>query len=207
MLEQLETRRLLAGNVTAVADGAGVVIITGDNKSNDVQVTVDGFFDVRVIPVSGTTVNGGTSDVVFPGTNLSLRSAVITTDNGEDNVEVIAPYFNDLSIDTGNGKDSVNVHTGIFIEDKIANLNVDTGNGDDLVRVAITSLVFTEIGNNLTINTGNGSDKIELAGDLDIGGNLTIDGGSAPDILDLTGVVGGSVAGATNFLNIETLIT
>jgi hypothetical protein len=199
MMEQLENRRLMAGNVTAFINGAGALVVLGDNKSNDVQVATD-FGNTLVVPVPGTTVNGGTTTVSFAG----FPDVVINTGNGEDTVDIVDPFSQSVSINTGNGQDRVTVRDDAFTDDTLDNLDIDTGNGDDVVSVNLTS-TNTEVVLNLRISTGNGADRIALAGDLDIGGTLFIDGGHGPDTLDLSGLSGAS-AGGVDIRNIENFI-
>ena len=200
MVENLETRRLFAGNVTAAINGAGELVVTGDNKSNDVTVFVNGSFDTIVIAVPGTTVNGGTADVNFGN---SLPDIVISTGNGEDNVVVGGTVDQNVSITTGNGGDRVEVNNGGFSDTDVDDLTIDTGNGNDVVIVALDSN-NDEVDGDLSIHTGNGSDFIRLAGNIDVLGDVDIDGGHGPDTLDDDGL--DTVGGTTTVSGIETLI-
>ena len=57
-LQSLESRRMLAGNVTAALDEFGeTLVITGDNKANQF-IVVAGSNDTTVTGLNGTKVNG-----------------------------------------------------------------------------------------------------------------------------------------------------
>ena len=196
MVEALETRRLLAGNVTAVLDG-GTLVITGDNKSNDVLVVMDA--NTHVVAVPGTTVNGGTANVDFGG----LPDLAISTGNGEDTVDVVDPLDQNISINTGNGQDSVSVRTVNF-DSSTDDLTINTGNGNDSVLLQDSLANVLDIHGDLNINTGNGSDDITFVGVVGVFGDATIDGGHGPDTLNDDGLL--FVLGTRTDLNIETTI-
>ena len=66
-LEPLESRLLLAGNVTASVAG-GSLFLTGDNLLNDIVVKTPVAGQVRVESgASATTINGGAGPVTFNG--------------------------------------------------------------------------------------------------------------------------------------------
>jgi hypothetical protein len=218
VIEAMETRQLLAGNVTAGIVG-GVLVVQGDNKSN--TIVIQSFSDVttKVIPAPGTTVNGngaatfvgwpaitvdlGNGDDSVTFVDLVFQSVNVTTGNGNDRVigaiDGFPPnIFGHLTIDTGNGDDHVHLggDTGVA-----ADMNIDTGNGADVVEVVDN----TGVGGNINIETGNGPDIVRLAGTFSIGGNLKVDGGRGPDVLDRGGA-GFSIGGTVTFIDIETLL-
>src|SRR4051812_3678573 len=90
MIESLETRRLLAGNVT-VTDVGGVLSIIGDNKSNQVQITSDvSVTGYQINGLAGTTVNGGAS--AFFDAHFVARDVSVSMGNGDDVVRWDASY-------------------------------------------------------------------------------------------------------------------
>src|SRR5262245_35412351 len=152
MLESLESRRLLAGNVT-VTLAAGLATITGDNKSNQLEIVFDAnTFDLSVGGLSGTTVNGGTAPV-----SIGIAGVKGETGNGDDLVKVhsinggtvifIIDVPDGGSIETGNGADVVAMDRLAF-----SDTNISTGNGADVVHLSNVA------GNNLNVDTGNGAD-------------------------------------------------
>src|SRR5215218_5190885 len=109
-LESLESRRLLAGNVTVAHDSGFNLIVEGDNKSNQIDVEwVDG--QILFTGLAGTTVNGGPSAALSAVAN----SVQIRMGNGDDFVawaQDSGPFEligieGPLFIDTGNGSDEV----------------------------------------------------------------------------------------------------
>jgi hypothetical protein len=217
IVESMELRRMLAGNVTATIVGSDLVI-RGDNKSNQIVLATHADSTTTVAPAPGTTVNGnGTATFDgFPNVLVNMgngddsvtlvdmfQSASIVTGNGSDTVigaiDVFPPnVFFDLNIDTGNGNDLVHLggFTGVFND-----LNINTGNGDDVVEVVDATAVE---GNHLSINTGNGADFVRLDDEFFVPGIIALDGGNGPDVLDISGAFG--TAGGLIILNFETII-
>jgi hypothetical protein len=194
MLESLENRRLLAGNVTAALVG-GTLVITGDNKANDFQV-IAGFSDTTVVGLNGTRINGN-GPAVFGG----FPDLRIDTGNGDDKVDLIDIYGfggQDANVATGNGQDTVIIRA-LAIDSSIGTLNIDTGNGDDLVDISNTTL------GDANIRLGNGDDTLKLSGDIVFVGTVVADGGHGNDTLDQSGVTSFSGTPGTP-LNFETFI-
>src|SRR5262245_23665112 len=101
MLEPLELRRMLAGNVTATLVG-GELIIHGDSKSNAIVVSTHPDNTTTVAPAAGTKVNGGGQTATFAG----FPEVACDMGNGDDNVALV-DMFQTASIVTGNGNDTV----------------------------------------------------------------------------------------------------
>ena len=221
LIENLETRRFLAGNVTAALDTSGVLIVTGDNKANQFEVSTDPGPDrTEVTPLGDTRINGGTAPVVFAG----FPDVVIATGNGDDFVrlrdftiqdvdvstgsgnDVVVGdiddfggnIFNDLSIDTGNGDDSVTLTE----KTQILDLSINTGNGDDAVSLLDDTVVF----GNLSIQTGNGADEIAATGQFVVLGTATFDGGHGHDTLDESGITFFAFGSPPDIIAIETVV-
>ena len=189
MVESLETRRLLAGNVTAGLDGGGVLVIKGDNKANDFQV-IAGFSDTTVVGLNGTTINGGASANFGGFPNLK-----IDTGNGDDKVDLIDIYGfigQDASITTGNGSDTVIIRPASF-DSSVEILSIDTGNGDDFVDIADSAFL------DANVKLGNGNDTIKFSGDIGFFGTVVFDGGHGSDTIDASGATFTGVASALNF--------
>jgi len=145
-IECLESRCLLAGNVTVSVSASGDLRIKGDSAGNCVEITqfdtdADTFVDTTV--VSGcvgdddTTINGGPGPFV---TGLIGRDLKIDLKGGDDSVFI--------------GFDAIGPTTGVLVP---RHLKVDTGAGMDFV------LVFAKVGGNTTIKTGADADGVALA--------------------------------------------
>jgi hypothetical protein len=202
MVERLEGRRLLSGNVTVVLDPATfTLVVHGDNKSNDIVIPPFGDISYTIVGRNGTTVNGAAFADLYTGD--AVPNFAIDMGNGEDVVELGENppgrryIVNDLVIRTGNGSDTVKVDATVD-----GNLDIDTGNGDDHVEL-IGAWVF----GNLKINTGNGDDSITLDygdfGENRVGGNSSMDGGRGQDVL--TGIGTLYTDGTQTIVDVETV--
>jgi hypothetical protein len=135
MFEVLELRRLLSGNVTAVTTGVGIegtITLTGDNKSNDITIGRSNF-DYVITGNNGTTVNGAASVTLVDG---HFRNIIAKMGNGDDVLTFGGDGFNSADVDMGNGKDTVNIGSVLFHNfsaNSAGNVSIDTGNGDDSV--------------------------------------------------------------------------
>jgi hypothetical protein len=184
MVEQLEGRRLLAGNVAVVViPQINTVAIIGDNKSNELRVT--GLFNATytIEGLNGTTVNGQ-SQVQVPAAGPNGSNFFVSLNNGDDSIEFgnFVPGFsaNRVIVETGNGDDTVGFHNVTAFN----GLSIDTGNGEDDV-----TLDFVDIrGDDLNINTGNGEDTVTFGGTGSgvtvFDGDANINGGRGNDTLN-----------------------
>jgi hypothetical protein len=156
-LEQLEARRLLAGNVTVVAEPAspehifGFIRIVGDNEDNDITIVAN-VGNFTVIGNAGTTVtyNGVTGPIA---NNVLGGGLDVSLGNGDDRVQISGPTTLDsVDISTGNGDDIV-LATNMVAQ----SLAISTGNGEDLVRLQNINLLDPA---GLVVDTGNGDDDV-----------------------------------------------
>src|SRR5438876_651028 len=139
LVESLEGRRMLSGNVAVAFDGTTVTVL-GDNKSNQIVITGKNF-GYRVIGLAGTTVNGAPfADAITGGAAANMR---VSMGNGEDFIRFEksdGPGIGllDTSIAMGNGSDSLlfKDFVGVF-----GNLDLTTGNGGDDVHFDSDTLV------------------------------------------------------------------
>ncbi len=85
VIEHLETRALLAGNVVASLNGSHLTV-TGDAADNSIDITIlNGQIQLRGL--NSTTVNGGTTPfVVATGTNALDGNVLIQMAGGNDSV-------------------------------------------------------------------------------------------------------------------------
>ena len=218
LIEKMEGRQLLAGNVTATIVG-GVLTIKGDSKANEIQVDSNDDFTTTVTGV-GTTINGNPLPATFPGpppisidmgdgddvvtlSDMQFQSVTVTTGKGNDyvlgvNRDVADNLFNRLTINTGDGDDYIRLggSTGVAVD-----LNIDTGKGNDMVE----SVGSLGVGGNVKISTGADNDSVRFAGSAFIGGSLSADGGDGGfDVLNKS-AASVSVGGSTSFTNFEVL--
>src|SRR5215475_4050679 len=87
VIETLEGRQLLSGNVSVSYDAAtNTVNIVGDNKSNDIVVTglFNGTYNIK--GANGTTVNGG-AEANIPAAGALGSNFDVSLGNGDDSVE------------------------------------------------------------------------------------------------------------------------
>src|SRR3954452_19098679 len=88
LVEPLERRVLMDGDVGAAFSAAGNLSITGDADDNRVRITQPAAGTIRVTGLEDTTVNGQSS-VDFSGSLNDLR--INTRQKGEDGVEIQGP--------------------------------------------------------------------------------------------------------------------
>jgi hypothetical protein len=217
--EQLETRQMLAGDVT-VSVVAGDLVITGDALSNAIvlEATANaGEFvisDAADAGVGATTINGGATPVTLAGVTGGI---VITMDDGHDRVTISKArdidIADELVINTGPGDDRL-TSTGTRRITIGANLSVVTGDGDDVVsisqiRVGGNATFDTGVGHdrvtlsntslasdrlnyvagNLVLHAGDGSDVFALTASMTVGHNITFDGGLGNDVLNAPNLI------------------
>jgi large repetitive protein len=185
-VESLETRRVLAGNVSAALSGYHL-LITGDNLANDITITaLPGTPGrVRITPAAGTTLNGLSVPLTFPSfgdIRLSMQGAsdnVIF--NGDAGLTDSLP--GSLVVDNGEGN-----NTFTLSDYSIGtNLTVRSGSGVDAI-----TLTNNIVGNNITINNGHangfGRQTTNVETDNTIGGNLRISNLNGDHDINITGI-------------------
>ncbi len=164
--ESLETRTLMAGNVTAAINEAGNLEIRGDSKSNVVAVTQFNNGEWKVQGLVGTTINGKSSEKFeySGGMDVSLG-------RGNDGFAIVkGDLQGELSIRTSDGIDGV-----ALTRLRAWSIFVHTGADTDAILVAKvtveapltepenpTSLLQSELGT-ATFQTSSGDDYVLLA--------------------------------------------
>ena len=197
-LEGLESRAMLAGNVTASVSG-GSLILRGDSLGNDVAVTWIAPNRYQVTGV-GTTINGGAGFIasgVRNNIDIDLRggddtltvtgsalptgvdlggSLLVRTQHGIDSATIADISVGGIiRVDTGYGGDTVDI-SNTFANDDILVLTfwgVDT--------VTATGVEANDL---LLIDTGEQFDTIEVTGAL--AGHAIINSGNGNDRMTLT---------------------
>src|SRR3954469_10539995 len=122
-LEGLESRALLAGDVT-VAVLNGNLSIVGDSAANDITIQEGATANSIVVTGIGTTggnttINGGTNIGTFTGLT---RNIPVRMNGGDDTVSVLADLAapGNLSISMGSGDDTVAIGDGSTIAGKLS---------------------------------------------------------------------------------------
>lgn len=137
-LEALESREVLAGNVSVFVQGS-VLFVLGDNRDNGVEIRQSGIdtYQVRGLHHGGsaTTINGSTGTRTF---NAVGDDVFVSLSGGNDRVDVLGQsngqrslIKGDLKVYGGSGNDFIymnKVHTW-------GNVLVDTGSGKDTTSI------------------------------------------------------------------------
>lgn len=211
MLEQLENRQMLAGNVVATLNDAGDLKISGDDLDNDVFV----IFEEGQISVSGengTTVNGKSFESFFAE---ELRDVTIRMRDGDDSLNITAgsPMMRNVTVDMGTGVDSLTsggLNTSGNVSLKLGsgkkgseqsltlrgshassermiggNLTITGGADRDVLMVGDDSGI-AQVAGKTSINMGGGANEVKVE-NLQGQNNLKIGGGSGEDVVILTG--------------------
>ncbi len=176
-VEPLESRLLLAGNVTAVLTNAGTLRITGTNEANQVLVTADGFGNISVEGKAGTgtTINGAGQQFFSTGSFHAVpQDLVINLKGADDFLEIdgIAVLRN-LRVITGSGDDTVGVFGALVQRD--ANFNL--GSDNDLLGFS-----DVQMSGKLRVQGGSGDDMLGLAHCVSVMGTSSVNMGSGDDV-------------------------
>jgi hypothetical protein len=195
-VERLESRAMLAGNVSAFVDGGGNLIVRGNNGDNGVLISQvdDGEYAVIGFDFGSgaTNINGSANGaVVLTGVtgdvNVDLRGGndALAIGNVAEDLALLAENCGfGIGIGSGSGSGSeaalVEPVEGRFFVPR--NLIVNTGDGND--GVAITA----DVNGFVLINAGNGNDGVAFGNlafaesDVNIDSSLTILTGNGNDI-------------------------
>jgi cyclophilin family peptidyl-prolyl cis-trans isomerase len=176
MIEHLERRELLVGQVQAVVRGNDL-ILTGENSANQVEIA---FFDgdVAVRPKQGTRINGQTGrfiafqntdtvpgsirinmkkgdDTVILSTGLKVQKDVVVNGRQGDDTLALdnAIVRDDLIFLGGVGSDSVSIEDSRIVDNTVVRMS----HGDDLL-----SIVNSEVRDDLKVRGSLGDDSIVL---------------------------------------------
>ncbi|MEZ6055932.1 MAG: hypothetical protein R3C01_04435 [Planctomycetaceae bacterium] len=181
-IETLESRLLLAGNVTAVLKGS-TLVITGDAAGNSILVTET---DDHAFSVQGrdTSVNGVVDGLAtFEG----VSNIKIDLKGGNDFFSMMGDLHAELksvSVKLGDGDDdaasvinggSGTIYAGIH-KMRIAKLTVDTGDGDDTFVLA-----GSQINKSLNAKSGDGDDVVTISSNI-ISGKVAVNTGNGNDV-------------------------
>jgi hypothetical protein len=181
-----------AGNVTAVADGFGGLVITGDAMGNSIKVEDDDADDTwDVIGAGGTTVNAGPSASIAVPTG----SIVINLGDGDDSLKMKGGSVPlNLSVYMGIGADKAKIQDltlGTF-------LHFEGEDGDDkaqITRVAVTDLgdsYYSSIDGDLFGGLGTGTDAIKVKEFSDQDARMSLGDGDDKLLVAKSTLTGGS---------------
>ena len=191
--ERLESRVLLAGNVT-VSINETRVLLTGDDQANDLELVASpGSIALR--GRNGTTINGtesplvvsaasntldralivrllGGSDVFTVGSDITFSGPVqVALGAGDDTVSLTGARLNGrLSINSGTGADSVSLNRLVAAND----VSVDSGNS------VLLTISESTLQKSLTAAGGGGADSIVLT-DTTVSGAVQLQTGRGED--------------------------
>lgn len=197
-IQQLEQRALLAGTVL-VTFASNVATITGDNKSNSIDVDVDAGGVITITGQEGTKVSFGgvvrdaEDPLVLPsptaalGINVSLRGGSDAINLNVSGGLGTLPLKN-LTVDMGDEEDEVSILVGEGTTLNFADvINISTGEGGDELDIQIDGVV--NVAKTLTLNTGADDDdgELQVDGTLTVKGAVSILTGDGEDFFDISG--------------------
>ena len=152
-MESLETRDLMAGDVSAQVIN-GNLIITGDAADNKITITQVSSTSYR-IRGQDTTINGRQAATFVVSNNVRISML-----GGNDVVTIGTPTGSpttlkrDLSINMGGGRDTINVYSS-----RVRNVTLKLGGGADKVNFA-GSITVTGV---IDADGGAGTDRATQA--------------------------------------------
>lgn len=166
--EQLETRRLLAGNITTLQQG-NVLTIFGDDASNGIAVYNSSPGVVQLLGLNGTTITGTTLFTNVTGINFNFNAGLSGVNKGDDVIVVT----------------NLSLSAGIAVAAADGNIIVALGQFDNsggLVDSAVNShLGAVSIGNGLGITLGSGTNTV-------VANNVAVNGGVGLNFVIVSGV-------------------
>jgi hypothetical protein len=214
-LETLESRCLLAGNVTAKVVN-GELQITGDGGANYITL-LEYFYDDEIggtFRIAGKNYNGAYDAAGYPDTGTTP-----TTINGSTLPAVLFTSTDRIRFNLGAGNDVLYLGDNRY-GGNLAGLTVNMGDGRDFMRFSkyqlyqpnssawirlggeteanIDTLRMSEIYSpttaSIAVFAGGGQDLIHAV-DVEIGKNLTLDAGAGKDYVSVvSAVIGGATA-------------
>ncbi len=179
------------GNVSALLDGKGALVVIGDELGNDVRIGRTGKPGEFVVSGNGTTVNGMTEVVLVSERVKALLGP------GHDRLQVDGNIGGDVLVLGGEGNDSLSLGCPVIA----GNACLAGGPGEDVLDVQDSSVLtdllliggpdddrfqffFSSVGGRLTIDAGAGDDELTMA-EQRLGGSLSVAGGPGDDLLRL----------------------
>ena len=173
LLEGLQSRLLMAGDVSAVIDN-GYLVVRGDDAANEITIQGIGGNQIQVTGATGTTINGLTQPAI-----LRLRKGVdIDMKGGDDKLTVIGVNAfgrYQIRMELGAANDTL-VADGLFAQ----RIHANGGDGNDSITVR-NSRSWKGSG----VGGGAGDDTLVLQ-NLRYGNGSCIDGGTGKNTVTET---------------------
>ena len=176
-LEQLSDRVVPS---CTVVDNSGILTITGDNHSNDIQITDDG----TTVTV---TCDGGTSQDFTDVTKIVVKAG-----NGSDTVgydltsDGSVTATREVNVHLGNGQDTfTGSETGKLMAGSALSVTTHGENGKDVVNMVVAGDVESGATLDVLLCGGNGQDVVASSYAGQLFGDLTwkVTGGNGKDQL------------------------
>ncbi len=189
-LESLESRDLMAGNLTVTQTAGGDLRIIGDAAANIFTLVQTGAGKYQVTGTS-TNVNGSATAKTFSGIT---RHIIIDTLAGNDRVTIgrlataeaknTTRILGDMSVKTGTGADLLSI---LNVVGKNSKAVMGTNLENEIDKITVKSSNFS---GNAVLQTGGGNDVI-VVNNSKAFTSLTVDLGAGNDTATLTnGTVG-----------------
>lgn len=176
IMESLEGRQLLSGDLTASVAG-GHLVLLGDAEANEVVLTAGANAGEVVITsgASATTINGEDGPATLTGVT---RGIVGWLRAGDDSLRISGlTVRGNIRLDAGAGADAITLDGDTSVA---GHLRVLGGLGDDTI-----TLDALEVASNVALGNIAGNDTFN-ANQVDIGGVLQVRGGAGDDEVSLT---------------------
>ncbi len=204
LLEQLETRTALAGNVTAAVLG-GNLVVNGDNQGADIAISQPSVGKITLTG-DGTSINGSAGPVTFSGVTRDLR---INFGKGNDSLtfDETNPITvcGNLSINGGQGSNTISTLSGSPGSLKVGrDLNIlnQPGGPEQITLLNLSvkrNAQIRNMGGDSLVTIDVASNGTDLPGFNSIGGNLQIVNG--PGQYNETDLSSINVKGSVQILN------
>lgn len=178
--ETLESRRLLAGDVTVAVNASGDIMVTGDGQDNIITITES---------LTGISIAGTATNIVFNGETASIqeiptsgtgnvdRDLILQMGGGDDNVEVnLVHVGRTLKASLNSGSDELSLSDSTVTN----HLRLNGGSDEDFVEISASN-----VSGSVTFNGNSGNDELQASG-LDVYSNFTFNGGDGDDNLATT---------------------
>ncbi len=179
-VDQLESRRMLAGNVAASITNAGDLVITGDNSDNVVSVTFSEN-EVVVTGKDGTLILGEAAQTL--AIESGLRDIKIRMKGGDDFVAIDgsgASTFRNAKVAMGSGADSF-VFGYVVLT---GNASISLGSARNEASQAAT-FSFSTIGGNLKVSGSSAEDVVTFNFGVSVGAKTKINLSGGDDSLHI----------------------
>src|SRR5438132_4864091 len=166
IVERLEDRTVLSGNVTAALDPVtGVLSIIGDTSDNAIAITQGVNGTAIITGETATTINGAAAAGFDNVTGINVQFL-----DGNDRVKINTVVLSGaLSITAGTGNDTITLGNSTLQQ---ADITVATDTSGAQGNICILDINNDAITGNATITTGNG--YVLNVGQTAVGGLLSI---------------------------------